>query len=196
MVTNPEVIEFVIIRANSWLKFLSAPRLKLHFLITTRVAICATESRDVAQIQRVFEWAVGLVARGALPGVAVAEVDRVLKLAVLYCDRFPSECLFGRYVTDVAFVANNLSVFTEMLAVVAAKTTLSVEVADVVRMRAPVGFHLGKKVCLIDALDLGDGGRDRFGFGCVKLRIGRFVIIRDRFGDRSDGFVRVAVRFC
>ena len=134
--------------------------------------------------------------RGALPGVAVAEIDRVLKLAVFYRDRFALERLLGRYVTDVAFIADNLAVAAYVLAVMTTETTLSVEVADVVRMRAPVRFHLGEKVCLIDTLDLGDGGRDHFGFARINLRMRSFVIVVDRVRDRDNCLISAGIRLC
>ena len=49
----------------------------------------------------------------------------------------------------------------EMLPIVAAETTAEVKMTDVVWVRLPIGFHLGKRVSLEDPLDLADRRHDR-----------------------------------
>jgi hypothetical protein len=47
------------------------------------MAVRAFELRDVAEVQRVAERAVAFVAHGALVGILVADVDRVLEHPVV-----------------------------------------------------------------------------------------------------------------
>ena len=86
------------------------------------MAFGALKHRDVAEVNRVFEWLVSLVASLALSITEGAEVYRMLKRAQL--DR---RCRIGRIVdycvTNVAVVSNHLAVITHVLAVVTTKTT-------------------------------------------------------------------------
>ncbi len=65
--------------------------------------------------------------------------------------------------------------------------------ADVVRMGAPVYFHLGKDVGLIDFLRLRDRLLDRFAPGLVNLRVLLDVETIDRGGDSLSGFFLVRI---
>ena len=96
----------------------------------------------------------------ALPCVFVAEVDRVLELTIRRRYRFSAERLIDRGVAHSAVIPNDAAVIARMLAVVTPKTALGVIVAYVVRMRLPVGLHLGEEVRLIKLLHLGDGVGD------------------------------------
>jgi len=65
--------------------------------------------------------------------------------------------------------------------------------ADVVGMGAPVDFHLGKDVGLINFLYLRDRLLDRVAPGFVNLRVLRDVVTIDRGGDSLPGFFLVRV---
>ena len=101
-----------------------------------------------------------LVTSCALPCVLVAEVDRVLELTIRRRYRFSAERLIDRGVAHSAVIPNDAAVIARMLAVVTPKTALGVIVAYVVRMRLPVGLHLGEEIGLINSLELCDRGAD------------------------------------
>ena len=97
------------------------------------MAFAALVAGNVTEVERVFESAVGLVAGGALPGVLIAEVDRVLEDSGRRLDGLAAERLIDRGVADRAFVADHFAVAADVLAVVTTETTLGVEVSDVIR---------------------------------------------------------------
>src|ERR1044071_3754219 len=129
------------------------------------------------------------MARRALPGGLVAQVDRVLEQAVRRRDRLARERLVYGRVTDGTFIPYHLSITAEVLAVMAAEAALRVVVADVVRMCLPVGLHLGKEIRAIDALYLGHGGADGRCFCRINLRIGRSIVIVQLVCDPRDRLV-------
>ena len=55
-------------------------------------------------------------------------------------------------VTDVAVIRDHLSVITDVFTVMTTKAAGEIKMPDVIRMRLPIGFHLGEKVGLEDAL--------------------------------------------
>ena len=57
---------------------------------------------------------------------------------------------------DVAVVTNHFACITDVFAIMATKTTGRIEMADVVWVSRPVGFHLGEKICLEDPLRFAD----------------------------------------
>jgi hypothetical protein len=67
-------------------------------------------------------------------------------------------------VADVAIVSNYLSRVADVLAIVTTKASGRIEMSDIVRMRGPIGFHLGKEIGLKDALRLADRSFNRFCF--------------------------------
>ena len=81
------------------------------------------------------ERPIALVTNGTLECVLIAEIDGMLERSVSRDQDFSAKRLVEGCVTDTAFVSDHLALFAEVLTVVTAKTSLSVEVADVVRMR-------------------------------------------------------------
>lgn len=59
----------------------------------------------------------------------------MLKRPVLCGDRISAERLIDSRVTNTAFIPDHLSLFAEMLPVMASETSLSVEMPDVVSVR-------------------------------------------------------------
>jgi hypothetical protein len=52
---------------------------KIHFYALSLVAVGALKLRDVTEIQWMFECLIAFVTGGTLPGVLVAEIDRMLE---------------------------------------------------------------------------------------------------------------------
>jgi hypothetical protein len=75
---------------------------------------------------------VALVARGTLPGVPVAEVHGVLEPAIFGNEPLAGERLIECGVADRAIVAYDLTFLAYVLPVMAAETSLRIEMADVV----------------------------------------------------------------
>src|SRR5205085_5253055 len=82
------------------------------------------------------------MAVGAVHLPHVAEVHRVLELVLGHLEHRRSRLgLAQDVVADVAVLGDGLAIRGDMLVVVAAEAALEVEVADVVRVRAPVDAH-------------------------------------------------------
>src|SRR5215203_6415741 len=105
-----------------------------------RVTVCALELREVAEVDRVLEAPVPLVARGALKFALRAERDRVPERAVRGRRGHSALGLIQRRVADTAVLPYHTPRVADQLAVVAAEAALKVEVADVVGVRLPVGL--------------------------------------------------------
>ena len=63
--------------------------------------------------------------------------------------------------TDVAVVRDHFAVVAHVLAVVTTKATREIKMADVVRMRLPIGFHFREEIGLKDTLHFRDGAVNR-----------------------------------
>ena len=81
----------------------------------------------------------------------------------------------------VAVAADELARVAHVLAVVAAEAAGGIEVADVVRVRLPVGLHFREEVGLVDALDFADGPFD----GPFLLRVQACVVGAIELSDRA-----------
>ena len=158
------------------------------------MTFAALKLRDVAEVQGMLERPVAFVTRGALPCVLVAEIDGMLEHARWWLKRFSSEGLIDRRVTDRTVISDNAAVVTEVLTVMTAETSLSVEVPDVVGMSAPIRFHFREKVGLINLFQLSDRSRDRLALRGENFRIARSIVIGHPFLDRRQGFIIRRVR--
>lgn len=58
---------------------------------------------------------------------------------------------------DRAVFRNNLAVVADVLSIMAAKASWCVKVTDVVGVRPPVHFHVGKDGGLVDVPKIGNG---------------------------------------
>ena len=103
-----------------------------------------------------LEGAITLMTCRALPGILVAQIDRVLEDSARRCRNFSPEGLVERRMADAALVSNDLALRAKVLTVVAAETALGVVVADIVRVSSPVRLHLRKEIGLVDSLDFRD----------------------------------------
>ena len=74
----------------------------------------------------------------------------MLEFSIHRCNGFSRKGLRDRCVTNVALIPDLLAVAAEMLSVMTTKAPLGIVVADVVRMRLPIGLHLRKEICLVD----------------------------------------------
>src|SRR5215203_3266188 len=97
-----------------------------------RVTVCALELREVAEVDRVLEAAVSLVARGALKLALRAQRDRVAERAVRGRRGHSALGLVERRVAQPTVLPYHAPRVAGQLAVVAAEAALKVEVADVV----------------------------------------------------------------
>ncbi len=95
------------------------------------------------------EGPVAFVTRRALPRIFVTELNRMLEGLGHRLKCPAAERLLDGRMTDRTIVTYHSAVIAEMLTVVTSETALCIEVADVVDMGPPVGFHLGKEVRLI-----------------------------------------------
>ncbi len=112
------------------------------------MAVGALELRYVAQVNRVLEAPVALVTGGAVELALAAQRHCVPERAVR---RRRGDSPFGliqHRVADSAVLADHAPRVAGELAVVTAEAPLEVEVADVVRMRLPVGLHLREGIGL------------------------------------------------
>ena len=98
--------------------------------------------------------AISFVAGGALELALLAERDRMAERAVWSMGSDSALGLVECRVTETAVFADDAPCLTHVLAVVTAEAALKVEVADIVRVRLPVGLHFGEGVGLEDALHL------------------------------------------
>lgn len=140
------------------------------------MAIGTLETGDIAEIKRMLERPVSLVAGRALEGISVAQVDGMLETAIRRCELNSGKRLIESDVADRAVIADHLSVRAGMLAIVTAETALIIEMADIVNMACPVRIHLREKVCAVYTLDLRNGVVDSCPLSCGDLRIIRLVI--------------------
>ena len=86
------------------------------------MAFDALKHRDVAEINRVFEWLVSLVACLALSVTEATKIYRMLKGADFYRGGRVGRIVdYG--VTNVTVVSNHLAVITHVFAVMTTKTT-------------------------------------------------------------------------
>ena len=110
------------------------------------------------------------------PLTAVAEVDRMLKLAGLIRDRLALKGLVQRRVTDVAVIADDAALAAKVLTVVTAETSLPRQVADIIGMRLPVGLHFREEVSRVNALQLFDGRINSIAPRIIDVAVVRAVI--------------------
>ena len=82
------------------------------------VTLSALKWRDVAEVHRVFEWFIRLVARLTFAVGHAPKIDRVLERTHLHILRHRSRRVVQNRMTDVAVVANHLAGITNMLAIV------------------------------------------------------------------------------
>src|SRR5215203_579423 len=116
-----------------------------------------------------FKRPIALVARRALECILVAEIHRVLKCSIFRRECLSRKSLVNSGVAYAAFISDDFSFLTEMLSVMAAKATLGVQVTYVVRVRGPIGLHLGEKVSLIDPLHFRDRPVHRISSGRINV---------------------------
>jgi len=94
-----------------------------------------------------YKSAIARMAAGTRPVSPITKVDRMFEFPLRVCDCLAFEGLIESRMTDVAVLAYDLAGSrAHMLAVMTAKTSLSVEMPDVVRMRAPVGSHFREEI--------------------------------------------------
>lgn len=74
-------------------------------------------------------------------------------------------------VARIAVFADHLAIGADVLSIVAPEAAQSVEVTDIVGVRAPVSFHVRKKRGLIDVLKFQNRGLDRGSVVGVHLRV-------------------------
>src|SRR5512146_1499389 len=131
------------------------------------------------------------VAIGAIDLGHVAEIDRVLKLHAFRRSLYFFSILRLRQqgVAGIAVLADDLAILAHVVAVMAAKTTLEIEVADIVRMGLPAHLHLRKDAAAEDALEFGDHCLNLRLFGFRDVRVLFVVESGDFRGDRLHRFV-------
>ena len=86
------------------------------------MAFDALKHRDIAEIDRMFEWLVGLVTSLAFPVAKRAQIHRVFEPGDFCRSRRVLGVIDDR-VTDVAVVANNFAAITDVVSIVTAKAT-------------------------------------------------------------------------
>ena len=99
-----------------------------------------------------FKVAVSFMALSTLHRRFIAELYRMLKHAVLINDRLTLKGLIDGHVTYSAIIPDNLSISAKVLSIMTSKTALRIVMTDIVRVRLPIGFHLGEEIGLIDPL--------------------------------------------
>ena len=124
------------------------------------MALGALKLRYVAKIHRVLKCPVGLMAESTLVVSKRAELNRMLERSSLHVCRSGAGRVVDHSMANVAVVPDNFAGATHVLAVMAAKASRRIKVADVVRMSLPVNLHLGKEISLIDTLDFSYGSFD------------------------------------
>ena len=83
----------------------------------------------------------------------IAQIDRVIELAVFERNRRARLRLIQHRVAEVAVFPDDASCLAYVLAVVATETTLIVEVPGIIGMSLPVDFHFRENVCSEYPLD-------------------------------------------
>src|ERR1043165_1624294 len=100
----------------------------------------------------------------------------MLKLACRVRDGLSAKSLIQRRVANITIIADNAPIRAEVLSIMAAKTPLTVEMPDVVRVRFPVSFHFGKEIRRVDALQLFDCRSDGIASRIVGISVGYAVV--------------------
>ena len=99
-----------------------------------------------------FEIAVPFMTLSTLHGRFVAKLYRMLEHTVLINDRLALKGLIDGHVTYRAVIPDHLSVSAKVLPIMTPKTALRIVMTYIVRVRLPIGFHLGEEIRLIDPL--------------------------------------------
>ena len=95
-----------------------------------------------------YKSAIARMAAGTRPVSSITQVNGMFEFPLRVCDCLAFEGLIECRVTDVAVLANDLAGSRAyMLTVMTAKTSLPVEMPDVIRMRAPIGSHFREEIC-------------------------------------------------
>lgn len=141
-----------------------------------------------------FEWSTRFMARVAFAISEPSQIDGVPKGSSRNVLVRRTSGIVDHCMADIAIVANDFSCTAYMVAVMTTETTGSIEMPDVVRMRLPIGPHLGKEIGLKDTLDLSHGAVNKRLFLRVHIGIVCPVKILDTSGDRVNRFIRRIVR--
>lgn len=96
-------------------------------------------------------------------------------------------------VASIAVLWNHFAICADVLPVVTSETARRVEVADVVGVRPPVHFHVGKDRGLIDVLKIGNGGLDRGSLAGAHIGVLGAIELLYVFGNPSQRFVSSVV---
>jgi hypothetical protein len=124
------------------------------------MALDALEHRNVAEVHRMLEGLIALVAELAFVIGERAKIDGMFKSASLNILFSRSSRVVEYRVADGAVVADHFARVADVLAIVTAKTPREIKMTDIVRMRLPIGFHLGKKIRAEDSLDFNNRAFD------------------------------------
>jgi len=122
------------------------------------MAFHTTEHRNVAEVHRMLEGLVRLVAELAFVIREASQVNRMLKGTGLHILFWRAGRVVDHCMADVAIIPDYFAGIAHMLAIMTAKTARGIKMSDVVGMRLPIGLPFGKEVGLKNALNLfGDG---------------------------------------
>ena len=125
------------------------------------MAFAALELAYVAQINRVLKATISFMTAIAVEAVEVAQINGMAERAVLNRYRIAAVCLVKSRMADVAIASYDFARLAYVLAVVTAEAALPVIVPDVIRVCAPIDFHLREEVCLKNSLHFYNGRVNR-----------------------------------
>ena len=148
------------------------------------MALNTLKQGNVTEVHWVLKGLVRLVTRFALAIGESAQVNGMLKR--------PTACIFlrraGRIVkhrmTDVAVIPDYLAGIAHVLAVVTAKTSGEIEMANIVWMGPPVDLHFRKSVSAEDSLQFSNRVHYQVSLVRVDIRIINAIEISQASADR------------
>lgn len=135
------------------------------------VAIAACHLGQISNVQWVLEWNSFFVTDQRCSTLQLRQ-DSVASIAVLW---------------------NHFAICADVLPVMTPEAPRRVEVADVVGVRPPVHFHVGKDRGLIDVLKIGNGSLDRGSLAGVHISVLGAVELLYVCSDPSQRFVSSVV---
>ena len=144
--------------------------------------------RNVAEIHRVCESLIGLMAGFAFAILQATEIDGVLERPGLYVLSRQPRRVVDHGMADITVFGDDFTRAADMFTVVTPETPREIEMADVVWMCFPVRFHLGKEISLIDTLGLTNCSLNRISFLPVDFTVSSVKGIEAR-SDRFDGLI-------
>ena len=158
------------------------------------MALGALKHRNIAEIDWMLEGFIGFVTGLAFAVGQRAQIHRMLKGTCFDIALRWRSGVIDHRVANIAIAADDFSGIAHVFAVVTTKTTREVQVADVVWMRLPIGFHLREKIRLEESLNLFNRTVHRGTLSGINVGILSLIEIIQSGSDSINRFGRSRIR--